>query len=141
MTKVLFVCTGNSARSQMAEGFTRTLSRGKIEASSAGMEPKELNPFAVGAMREKGIDISGQRSKAFSAELARAMDYVITVCGNAEARCPILPPEVRRLHWPLDDPAKATGSVEDIRTVFRLSRDEIERLVKEFLVELKESSR
>jgi len=141
MTKVLFVCTGNSARSQMAEGFTRTLSRGKIEASSAGMEPKGLNPFAVEAMREKGIDISGQRSKAFSAELARAMDYVITVCGNAEARCPILPPEVRRLHWPLDDPAKATGSVEDIRTVFRLSRDEIERLVKEFLVELKESSR
>jgi len=141
MKKVLFVCRGNSARSQMAEGFTRTLSRGKIEASSAGMEPKGLNPFAVEAMREKGIDISGQRSKALSAELARAMDYVITVCGNAEARCPILPPEVRRLHWPLDDPAKATGSVEDIRTVFRLSRDEIERLVKELLVELKESSR
>ena len=137
MTKVLFVCTGNSARSQMAEGFTRTLSRGKIEASSAGMEPKELNPFAVEAMREKGIDVAGQRSKAFSAELARAMDYVITVCGNAEARCPILPPKVRRLHWPLDDPAQAKGSAEEVRAVFRRSRDEIERLVREFLAGLK----
>lgn len=136
MKKVLFVCTGNSARSQMAEGFARTLSRGKIEASSAGMEPKGLNPFAVEVMREKGVDISGRRSKAFSAELARAMDYVITVCGNAEARCPVLP-AVTRLHWPLDDPAQAKGSAEEIRAVFRRSRDEIEWLVREFLAGLK----
>lgn len=141
MTKVLFVCTGNSARSQMAEAFARTLSKGAIEASSAGMEPKGLNPLAVEVMREKGIDISGQRSKAFSSELAGAMDYVITVCGNADARCPVLPPGVTRLHWPLDDPAKATGSPEEVRQVFRHSRDEIERLVRELLAGLKESSR
>ena len=137
MTKVLFVCTGNSARSQMAEGFARTLGKEKVEASSAGMEPKGLNPFAVEVMREKGIDISGQQSKGFSAELARAMDCVITVCGNADARCPILPPGVKRLHWPLEDPAQAKGSSEEVRAVFRGSRDDIERLVREFLAGLK----
>ena len=137
MKRVLCVCTGNSARSQMAEGFARALGRGKVEASSAGMEPKGLNPFAVEVMREKEIDISSQRSKAFSAELARDMDYVITVCGNADARCPVLPPGVNRLHWPLDDPAQATGSTEEVREVFRRSRDEMERLVREFLAGLK----
>lgn len=137
MKKVLFVCTGNSARSQMAEGFARALGRGKVEASSAGMEPKGLNLFAVEVMREKQIDISRQRSKAFSAELAQDMDYVITVCGNADARCPVMPPGVARLHWPLDDPAGATGSAEEVRAVFRRSRDAIERLVGEFLAGLK----
>lgn len=134
---MLFVCTGNSARSQMAEGFARLLGSGKVESASAGMEPKGLNPFAVEVMREKGIDISGQQSKGFSAELARAMDYVITVCGNADARCPTLPPGVTRLHWPLEDPAQAKGSSEEVRAVFRGSRDEIERLVREFLAGLK----
>lgn len=136
MKKVLFVCTGNSARSQMAEGFARALSGGKVEASSAGMEPRGLNPYAVEVMREKGVEISGQRSKAFSAELARTMDYVITVCGNAEARCPVLPSRVRRLHWPLDDPAGAAGSGDEVRAVFRQSRDEIERLVRGLLAEI-----
>lgn len=134
---MLFVCTGNSARSQMAEGFARLLGSGKVESASAGMEPKGLNPFAVEVMREKGIDISGQQSKGFSAELARAMDYVITVCGNADARCPTLPPGVTRLHWPLEDPAQAKGSSEEVRAVFRGSRDAIERLVREFLAGLK----
>lgn len=134
---MLFVCTGNSARSQMAEGFARLLGSGKVESASAGMEPKGLNPFPVEVMREKGIDISGQQSKGFSAELARAMDYVITVCGNADARCPTLPPGVTRLHWPLEDPAQAKGSSEEVRAVFRGSRDEIERLVREFLAGLK----
>lgn len=134
---MLFVCTGNSARSQMAEGFARLLGSGKVESASAGMEPKGLNPFAVEVMREKGIDISDQQSKGFSAELARAMDYVITVCGNADARCPTLPPGVTRLHWPLEDPAGATGSAEEVRAVFRRSRDAIERLVRVFLAGLK----
>ena len=136
MKKVLFVCTGNSARSQMAESFARTLSNGKVQAFSAGMEPKGLNPVAVEVMREKGIDIAHQQSKALSEELARAMDYVITVCGNAEVRCPILPPGVARLHWPLDDPAQSKGSSQEILEVFRRSRDEIERLVREFLANL-----
>ncbi|MCH7569160.1 MAG: arsenate reductase ArsC [Deltaproteobacteria bacterium] len=133
VTKILFVCTGNSARSQMAEGFTSAYGKGRVEAFSAGMEPKGLNPFALEVMGEKGIDIHGQYSKPFSEELAREMDYVITVCGNAEGRCPLLPSKVRRVHWPLEDPAQATGSPEEVREVFRRSRDEIDRLVIEFL--------
>lgn len=136
MKRVLFVCTGNSARSQMAEGFARAYGKGKVEAFSAGMEPKGLNPYTVEVMRERGVDVSRQRSKAFSEDLAREMDCVITVCGNAEERCPLLPPGVKRLHWPLEDPARATGSPEEIRAVFRRSRDEIEQLVRGFLVGL-----
>ena len=134
--KVMFVCTGNSARSQMAEGFARHYGAGRVEAHSAGMEPSRLNPNAVAAMRERGIDITHQQSKAFDEALARRMDYVITVCGNADERCPVLPPEVRRLHWPLDDPARAQGSPEEILQVFRRSRDGIERLVRNLIEEL-----
>jgi arsenate reductase len=117
----------------MAEGFANVYGKDKVKAFSAGMEPKGLNSFTLEVMGEKGIDIHHQKSKAFSEELARNMDYVITVCGNAERRCPLLPSKVRRIHWPLEDPAQATGSSEEIREVFRRSRDEIERLVKEFL--------
>ncbi len=129
--RILFVCTGNSARSQMAEGFARLLGQGKIEAHSAGMEPSRLNPFAVTAMREKGIDISHQRSKAFDETLARRMDVVVTVCGNADERCPVLPPEVKKLHWPLEDPAAAKGTDAEILATFRKSRDEIETRILE----------
>lgn len=135
--RVLVVCTGNSARSQMAEGFLRAYGRGLVEPASAGMEPRDLNPHAVVVMAEKGIDISHQVSKPFSVALARTMDYVITVCGDAEARCPVLPPSVRRLHWPLPDPARARGSDEEVRAVFRQSRDEIERRIREFLETLR----
>ena len=117
----------------MAEGFANVYRKDKVKAFSAGIEPKEINPFALEVMGEKGIDIKRQRSTAFSEELACEMDYVITVCGNAEKRCPLLPSTVRRLHWPLEDPAQATGSSEEIMEVFRRSRDEIKRLVKEFL--------
>lgn len=134
--KVMFVCTGNSARSQMAEGFTRHIGRGRIEAHSAGIEPSQLNPFAVAAMREKGIDISGQRSKGFDEALARSMDLVVTVCGNADERCPLLPPEVKRLHWPLEDPAAATGSNDQILATFREVRDGIEVRVTELVCRL-----
>ncbi len=132
-TKVLFVCTGNSARSQMAEGFARHFGEGRIEAHSAGMEPGRLNPYAVRAMREKGIDISGQWSKAFDWELARQMDVVVTVCGHANESCPVLPPEVRRLHWPLEDPAAATGSDMEVLAKFREIRDQIEGRVRDLL--------
>ncbi|HSB79472.1 MAG TPA: arsenate reductase ArsC [Candidatus Methylomirabilis sp.] len=129
--KVMFVCTGNSARSQMAEGFARHLGRGRIEAQSAGMEPSRLNPYAVAVMQEKGIDISGHASKAFDEDLARRMDLVVTVCGNADQRCPVLPPEVKRLHWPLEDPAAAKGTEAQILTKFREIRDEVESRIQE----------
>src|SRR5574342_537193 len=129
--KVMFVCTGNSARSQMAEGFARHFGQGRIEAVSAGMEPSRLNPYAVAVMREKGIDISHNQSKAFDEESARRMDMVVTVCGNADERCPVLPPEVTRLHWPLEDPAAARGSEAEILARFRDIRDEVEARILE----------
>jgi len=131
--KIMFVCTGNSARSQMAEGFVRHFGEGRIEAYSAGMEPSRLNPFAVAVMQEKGIDISHQRSKAFDENLARRMDVVVTVCGNADERCPVLPPEVKRLHWPLEDPAAAKGSEAEILEEFRGVRDQIEEKVRDLV--------
>ncbi len=124
--RVVFVCTRNSARSQMAEGLARQFGQGRIEAHSAGMAPSRLNPYAVRAMQEKGIDISGQQVKAFDWELARQLDVVITVCGHANEACPVLPPEVRRLHWPLEDPAAATGTEAEILEKFREVRDQIE---------------
>jgi arsenate reductase len=120
----------------MAEGFVRAYGGTTVEAQSAGIDPKGLNPFAVEVMRERGIDISRQQSKAFSEDLARTMDYVITVCGHAEERCPVLPAKVKRRHWPLDDPARAEGPPERVREVFRRSRDEIERLVLALLADL-----
>jgi arsenate reductase len=117
----------------MAEGFARHIGRGRIEACSAGMEPSQLNPFAVAIMQEKGVDISGQRSKGFDEALARSMDLVVTVCGNADERCPVLPPVVKRLHWPLEDPAAATGSDDQILATFREVRDEIEVRVTELV--------
>ena len=129
--KMMFVCTGNSARSQMAEGFARHFGMGRVEAYSAGMEPSRLNAFAATVMQEKGIDISHQRSKAFDEDLARGMDVVVTVCGSADERCPVLPPEVQKLHWPLEDPAAAKGTDAEILATFRKSRDEIEARVLE----------
>jgi arsenate reductase len=128
--RVLFVCTGNSARSQMAEGFVRHFGQGRLEAHSAGVAPGRLSPYAVAVMQEKGIDISGHRSKAFDWDLARQMDVVVTVCGHAYESCPVLPPEVRRLHWPLEDPAAAEGSEEAILATFRNVREKIEAQVR-----------
>jgi arsenate reductase (thioredoxin) len=132
-TKVLFVCTGNSARSQMAEGFARHFGGEQIEAHSAGVEPSRLNPVAVAVMREKGIDISHYYSKAFDWDLARQMDVVVTVCGHANETCPVLPREVKRLHWPLEDPAAAKGTEAEIMATFRLVRDQVETRVVELL--------
>lgn len=134
--KVMFVCTGNSARSQMAEAFARHFSQGRIEAHSAGMQPTRPNPNAVAVMRERGIDISHQQSKAFDEALARRMDHVITVCGNADEHCPVLPPEVTRIHWPIEDPAAARGTEAEILTNFREIRDEIEARVRELVREM-----
>jgi arsenate reductase len=133
LVKVMFVCTGNSARSQMAEGFAGHVGGGKIEAHSAGMEPSWLNPYAVRAMQEKGIDISGQQSKAFGWDLARQMDVVVTLCGHANESCPVLPPEVKRLHWPLEDPAATKGTDAEIRATFCQVRDQIESRILDLL--------
>jgi arsenate reductase len=120
----------------MAEGFARKFGQGRVEAYSAGMEPSRLNPYAVAAMQEKGIDISHQRSKAFDDNLARRMDVVVTVCGNADERCPLLPPDVKKLHWPLEDPAAARGTDAEILAKFREIRDQIEGRVRELIQKL-----
>jgi arsenate reductase len=127
--KVLFLCTGNSARSQMAEGYLRHVAGDRFEAMSAGIEPKGLNPLAVEAMQEIGIDISRQKSKDVVTLLGQAVPYVVTVCDNARERCPIFPKVYKFLHWSFDDPASAQGSGEEKLAVFRRVRDEISKKI------------
>jgi arsenate reductase len=132
--KVLFLCTGNSARSQMAEGYLRHIAGDNFEPLSAGIQPKGLNPLAVEVMREVGIDISNQRSKDVREFLGQAIPYVITVCDNARERCPIFPLTFKFLHWSFDDPAAAQGSHDEKLTVFRRVRDELFLRIDEELV-------
>ncbi len=137
--KVLFLCTGNSARSQMAEGYLRHVANDRFEAMSAGIDPKGLNPLAVEAMAEIGIDISRQKSKDVVTLLGQHIPYVITVCDNARERCPIFPRTYKFLHWSFDDPAAATGTREEKLAVFRRVRDEIIRQIDQEL--LKQTTR
>jgi arsenate reductase len=135
--RVLFVCTANSARSQMAEALLRRHAGARFESYSAGIDPGEINPLTVRVLNEIGIDASGQWAK--SVEFFRGkmhFDYVITVCGNAEARCPVFPAVTARLHWPSDDPAAASGSEEERLARFRAVRDEIERRILAWLQEV-----
>jgi arsenate reductase len=132
--KVLFLCTGNSARSQMAEGYLRHAAPDKFTAVSAGIEPKGLNPLAVEVMREIGIDISKQTSKDVVSLLGQHVPFVVTVCDNAKERCPIFPGTWEFLHWSFEDPAVATGTYEARLSVFRRVRDEIiERIDDRFV--------
>ncbi len=133
--KVLFLCTGNSARSQMAEGYLRYVAGDKFEAISAGIEPKTLNPLAVEVMQEIGIDISRQRSKDVVSLLGQHVPYVVTVCDNAKERCPIFPGTWKFLHWSFEDPAEATGTHEEKLEVFRRVRDQIIAHIDEQFVE------
>lgn len=130
---ILFLCTGNSCRSQMAEGFARALGRGKVEVYSAGIEPAGLNPRAVAAMAEAGIDISGHSSDPIDPEVLKNADLIVTLCGDARDRCPVTPPTVRREHWPLPDPARAEGGEDEIAAAFRAVRDEIRERVAKLL--------
>lgn len=123
--KVLILCTGNSARSQMAEGLMRHEAGDRFEVASAGTHPTELRPEAVAVMKELGIDISSHRSKSVDEFAGRDFDYVITVCDHARDACPVFPGNAERLHWPFDDPASATGSAEQRKAQFRRVRDEI----------------
>ncbi len=132
--KVLFVCTGNSARSQMAEAFARHYGARQVDVASAGIDPKGLHPLTVKVMAEKGIDVSHQSSKALTDGMLSEANYVITVCGHADQSCPALPVHIRKLHWPIDDPAVVSGRTsEDVLTAFRQARDEIELRVRDFL--------
>jgi arsenate reductase len=130
MVRIMFLCTGNTCRSQMAEGFAGETGKGVFEAYSAGVNPAGyIHARAIAVMREIGIDISGQRSKEIDGELLAKMDMVITLCGNAEATCPATPPAIKRLHWPVDDPVGARGTEDDIMAEFRKARNEIKERV------------
>jgi arsenate reductase (thioredoxin) len=132
--KVLFLCTGNSARSQMAEGYLRHYAGDRYEVFSAGTKPSKLNQLAVEVMREIGIDISHQHSKDVASFLGIPIQYVITVCDRAKESCPIFPSAFQFLSWSFDDPAEAGGTHEEKFAVFRRVRDQIgERIKKEFL--------
>lgn len=130
---VLFICTHNSARSQMAEGLLRHLAGDRFEVESAGTEKTHVRPLAIEAMREIGIDISAQTSKTIESLGERKFDYAITVCDNANEACPIFPGGPRRLHWSFDDPSAATGTDEERLAIFRRVRNEIRANIEEFL--------
>jgi len=131
--RVLFLCTGNACRSQMAEGWLRKLGGKRFEAFSAGIEAHGKNPRAVAVMREAGVDISGQASKTLDPGLLDSLDLLVTVCGHADEHCPVLPVRSARAHWPFDDPAKARGTEEEIMAEFRRVRDQIRDRIKRFV--------
>jgi len=137
---ILFLCTANSCRSQMAEGFARHLAPDGIKIYSAGTLPKEIHPLAVRVMKEAGIDISGQRAKGIEAIPIETIDLLITLCGEAEEACPAPAARVERRHWPLRDPAFAPGTEEERLRIFREVRDQIRRRVEELLRDNKGSS-
>lgn len=133
--QVLILCTGNSARSQMAEGLFRQEAGDSFEVFSAGTKPSLVRPEAIAVMKEIGIDISGQRSKSVDEFAGKPLDYVITVCDNAKESCPIFPGATKRLHWPFEDPAPVKGSEEERQAAFRKTRDQIHARIKQFLGE------
>ena len=133
--RVLFLCTGNSCRSQMAEGALRELAGDRFEASSAGTTPTRINPTAVRVMAEIAMDISAQRSKSVVEMMGEHFDYVVTVCDNARESCPVFPGGATKLHWSFDDPAVAEGTEEERLEVFRRVRDEIVSRIREFIVD------
>ncbi len=139
---VLFLCTGNSARSQMAEGFLRHYALDEFNAFSAGIEPKGMNPLTVKVMQEKGVSLEGQHSKSLRDYLGRQLfAYLVTVCADAEEKCPSVWPGVQyRLHWKFDDPAAATGTEEQRLTKFREVRDLIDMRIQQFIAEVREKN-
>ncbi|HEX9593242.1 MAG TPA: arsenate reductase (thioredoxin) [bacterium] len=134
--RLLFLCTGNSCRSQMAEGWTRHLGGDAVEVASAGIEAHGQNPRAVAVMAEAGVDISGQVSTRLTPGHLVWADRIVTVCGHADEHCPNVPPGTHKVHWPLADPAKATGTEEEVMATFRACRDEIRERVAALLDQL-----
>jgi arsenate reductase len=131
--RVLFLCTHNSARSQMAEGFLRARAGDRFEAASAGTEATRVHPLAIRVMSELGIDLAGHSSKTFDLFLAQPWDCVITVCDNANERCPIFPARTARLHWSFEDPSAAAGSEKERLQAFRRTRDEISAQIRSWI--------
>jgi len=131
---VYFLCTGNSCRSQMADGFLSSLDSDKYEVKSAGLEAHGLNPRAVQVMKESGVDISGNSSDVINPDLLNRATYVITLCGHADEHCPVISnPNVIKWHWGFDDPAKASGTEEEIMAQFRSVRDAIKARIQLFV--------
>src|SRR5215216_4996364 len=135
--RILFLCTGNSARSQMAEAFLRKNAEDRFEAYSAGLEPKGLNPLTVKVMDEIGIDVSGQESKGVNTYLGKMLfQYLVTVCDDADKNCPTVWPGVhKRMHWSFQDPAAVNGTEEEKLAKFREVRDLIKEKIKTWLAE------
>jgi len=139
--RVLILCTGNSARSQMAEGLLRNLAGDRFAVASAGVSPTQVRSEAITAMREIGIDISHHRSKSVDEFGGQEFDYVITVCDNANEQCPAFPGNTQRIHWSFDDPAMAPGDEEVRLAVFRRVRDEILHRLQVFVQATQSESR
>ena len=133
--RVLFLCTHNSARSQMAEGFLRALAGERFDVASAGTEATHVHPLAIMAMAEVGIDLDGHTSKTIDVFFNQPWDYVITVCDSANERCPMFPGGTTRIHWSFDDPSQATGTDEDKLKKFRRVRDEILARLRQWLAD------
>ena len=135
--KVLFVCIHNSARSQIAEALLQKYGKDQFEVLSAGFEPQEINPYTLRVMQEAGVDMSGQRAKSLNEYIGKLhFGYLITVCSNAEEKCPIFPGMGMRLHWPFEDPAAFEGTDEARLEKFRQVRDQIEAKVSAWLEEV-----
>ncbi|HFD87945.1 MAG TPA: arsenate reductase ArsC [Gammaproteobacteria bacterium] len=134
---LLFLCTGNSYRSQMAEGWTRQHGGDWLQVQSAGIESHGKNPRAIAVMQEVGVDISAQESTKLTTAMLEWADYVVTVCGHADEHCPVLSAGTRKEHWPLSDPAKATGTEEEIMMAFRECRDDTQQRVLDLIGRLK----
>ncbi len=136
-TRVLFLCTGNSARSQMAEALLRKYAGEHFEVFSAGLQPKGINPYTLRVLDEIGVDTRQHTSKTLTTWTGKAQfDYLITVCSNAEEKCPIFPGMGVRLHWPFEDPAAFVGSEADTLAKFREVRKQIDARVRAWLVEM-----
>jgi len=130
---VLFLCTGNSCRSQMAEGWLKHLGGDRFEVFSAGIEAHGKNPRAITVMSEAGVDISGQDSEILDPELLDSLDFLVTVCGHADEYCPLIPASCKKEHWPFDDPARAKGTEDEIMAEFRRVRDQIRNRIELFI--------
>jgi arsenate reductase len=136
--RFLFVCIHNSARSQMAEAFMNKLAGDRFEAESAGIEPAKINPIVVTAMQEKGIDLSGRKTKSVESMIARGpyFNYVVTVCDETSSeRCPVFPGAVTRLHWPFADPSSFRGSDEEKLARTRIVREEVKHKIEDWIAQ------
>jgi arsenate reductase len=140
--RVLFVCTRNAARSQIAEGILRHIAHGAVDVESAGAEPSQVHPLAVAAVKRLlDIDITGQRSKSVNEFAGQHFDYVITLCDSAKETCPVFPGDPERIHWRFDDPAAVQGTEDDRHRAFRQLADELERRLRLLLLAVERNAK